>query len=211
MILPRFYPILDTETAARFGVQPAVAAAQILEAGAKILQFRHKAFFSRETVETIVRIAAMCRGAGALFVVNDRADVARMVGAALHLGQDDLTPTLARRVAAGGFIGYSTHNEAQLRAADGEPVDYLALGPIFDTTSKHNPDPVVGVERLRLWRPLSRVQLVAIGGITRANATQVLAAGADSVAIVGDLFPDLKARTAEWIALTSGFSSSGNS
>ncbi|HEY7337038.1 MAG TPA: thiamine phosphate synthase [Bryobacteraceae bacterium] len=212
MILPRFYPILDTETAARFGVPPIAAAAQILEAGAKILQFRHKGFFSREIVETIVRIAAMCRDAGTLFVVNDRADIARVVGAALHLGQDDLAPTLARRIApAGAFIGYSTHNEAQLRAADGEPADYLALGPIFDTTSKRNPDPVVGVEQLGLWRPLSRVPLVAIGGITRANAIQIFAAGADSVAIVGDLFPDLRARTAEWIALTSGFSSSGNS
>ena len=201
--LPRFYPILDTEVAARFEVEPVTAAAEILDAGAKILQFRHKGFFSREAVEDIERIAVLCRDAGALFVVNDRVDVARVAGAAVHLGQEDLTPTLARRVAGDEMaIGYSTHNEAQLRAAAGEPADYLALGPIFETVSKRNPDPVVGLERLRLWRSLTPRPLVAIGGITRANASRVLEAGADSVAVIGDLFPGVGARVREWIAVT---------
>jgi len=201
--LPRFYPILDTEVAARFEVEPVTAAAEILDAGAKILQFRHKGFFSREAVEDIERIAVLCRDAGALFVVNDRVDVARVAGAAVHLGQEDLTPTLARRVAGDEMvIGYSTHNEAQLRAAAGEPADYVALGPIFETVSKRNPDPVVGLERLRLWRSLTPRPLVAIGGITRANASRVLEAGADSVAVIGDLFPGVGARVREWIAVT---------
>jgi thiamine-phosphate pyrophosphorylase len=201
--LPRFYPILDTEVAARFQVEPVTAAAEILDAGAKILQFRHKGFFSRERVEDIERIAVLCRDAGALFVVNDRVDVARVAGAAVHLGQEDLTPTLARRVAGDEMaIGYSTHSEAQLRAAAGEPADYLALGPIFETASKRNPDPVVGLERLRLWRSLTPRPLVAIGGITRANAFRVLEAGADSVAVIGDLFPEARQRAKEWIKAT---------
>jgi thiamine-phosphate pyrophosphorylase len=201
--LPRFYPILDTEVAARFEVEPVIAAAEILDAGAKILQFRHKGFFSRERVEDIERIAVLCREAGAAFVVNDRADIARIVGAAVHLGQQDLTPTLARLVAGDeAIIGYSTHNEGQLRAAAGEPADYLALGPIFETASKRNPDPVVRLERLRLWRSLTPRPLVAIGGITRANASLVLEAGADSVAVIGDLFPGVGARVREWIAVT---------
>lgn len=199
--LPRFYPILDTEVAAQFEVEPVAAAAEILDAGAKILQFRHKGFFSRETMEDIERIAALCRQAEALFVVNDRADIARVVGAAVHLGQEDLTPTHARRVAGDEMvIGYSTHNEGQLRAAAAEPADYLALGPVFETASKRNPDPVVGLERLQLWRPLTPRPLVAIGGITRANASQVLEAGADAVAVIGDLLPNVRARANEWIA-----------
>jgi len=202
--LPRFYPILDTEVAARFQVKPVIAAAEILDAGAKILQFRHKGFFSRHTVEDIERVAELCRGAGALLVVNDRVDVARVARAAVHLGQQDLTPTLARRVAGGEMtIGYSTHSEAQVRAAATEPADYLALGPIFETASKRNPDPVVGLERLRLWRPSALRPLVAIGGITRANASRVLEAGADSVAVIGDLFPHVSRQAKEWVEATA--------
>ncbi len=103
-------------------------------------------------------------------------------------------------------VGYSTHNEAQLRAACAEPVDYLALGPVFGTATKENPDPTVGLAELRRLRPLSPCPLVGIGGITRANARQVLEAGADSVAVIGDLFPDdgnLRVRAEEWIRITS--------
>jgi thiamine-phosphate pyrophosphorylase len=138
-------------------------------------------------------------------VVNDRADLARLFGAALHLGQDDLPPAAARAVnGEQAVVGFSTHNEAQLRAAADEPVDYLALGPIFSTATKENPDATVGVEELRRLRPLTARPLVAIGGITRANAAKVRAAGADSLAIVADLFPEdgnLRRRTEEWIHL----------
>jgi thiamine-phosphate pyrophosphorylase len=118
MVLPRFYPILDTEVALRRGIDPTSAARQILEGGAKILQFRHKGFLSREAFAWLEQIAEVTRAAGATLVVNDRADLAKLFGAALHLGQDDLLPSVARRViGTDAIVGYSTHNEAQLRAA----------------------------------------------------------------------------------------------
>jgi thiamine-phosphate pyrophosphorylase len=204
--LPKFYPILDPEIAARHGVDPVDAAEQMIEGGATILQFRHKGFFSREVFSQLERVAQLCRDAGVLFVVNDRADLAALTSAALHLGQDDLTPSAARKVVgARTLIGFSTHNERQLRAAAAEPANYLALGPIFGTASKQNPDPVVGLDELCRLRPLTDLPLVAIGGITRANARSVLDAGADSVAIIGDLFADdgtVRTRTEEWVALT---------
>src|SRR5579862_4991199 len=204
-MLPRFYPVLDPEIAARHGVDPTAVAELILEGGAAILQFRHKGFFSREVFAQLERIAKLCRDAHVLFVVNDRADLAAITGAALHLGQYDLTPSAARKVVGDAtLIGFSTHNESQLRAAAAEPANYLALGPIFGTSSKNNPDPIVGIDELRRMRPLTDRPLVAIGGITRGNAQSVLAAGADSVAIIGDLFADgnLRARIEEWVSLT---------
>jgi thiamine-phosphate pyrophosphorylase len=190
MKLPAFYPIIGD-----------VAAAEaLLDAGARILQFRHKSFFSRQAFEEASRIAELCRHAGALFVVNDRADIAKLLDAALHVGQDDLAPADARRILPSpGIIGFSTHNEQQLLAGNLEPVDYLAIGPIFPTRSKLNPDPIVGLDRLRALRALTQKPLVAIGGITRELAPQVFEAGADSVAVISDLFP----RPEEWIAICS--------
>jgi thiamine-phosphate pyrophosphorylase len=205
MRLEIFYPILDTETAARRGIDPLAAAEQILDAGARVLQFRHKGFFSRHVFDQARRIAALCRSADTLFVINDRADVARLLDAGLHLGQDDLSPSDARRVLGdGAFIGFSTHNESHLRAAADQPADYLAFGPIFGTSSKLNPDPAVGLDELRHLRPLTDRPLVAIGGITRANACSVIDAGADSVAVIGDLFPDdgnIRSRVEEWLTI----------
>jgi len=193
MKLPAFYPILDATTANG-------GAEALLEAGATIIQFRHKGFFSRNELEQAKRISQLCRAANALFVVNDRADIAKLLDAALHLGQDDLAPADARRILpAPSIIGFSTHNEQQLLAGNLEPVDYLAIGPIFPTRSQLNPDPVVGLERLRALRRLTPKPLVAIGGITRELAPQVFEAGADSVAIISDLFP----RPEEWIAICS--------
>jgi thiamine-phosphate pyrophosphorylase len=195
MTLPPFYPIIDTVPAAE----------AVLEAGARILQFRHKGFFSRQAFDDASLIAELCRRAGAIFVVNDRADVAMLLNAALHLGQDDLAPSDARRIMpAASIIGFSTHNEQQLLAGDKEPVDYLAVGPIFATGSKQNPDPVVGLDRLRTLRALTQKPLVAIGGITRESARKVFEAGADSVAVIGDLFPDVRARAKAWIAISAG-------
>lgn len=201
MKFPAFYPIVSSEAVAEI----------LLDAGARILQYRNKNFFSRAVFEEAGRIAALCREAGALFVVNDRADAAKLLNAGLHLGQDDLAPADARKILpAPAIIGFSTHNEKQLRAGDRESVDYLAIGPIFATGSKRNPDPVVGLDRLRSLRALTEKPLVAIGGITRELAPQVFAAGADSVAIIGDLYPDpctpaaLRARAAEWLAISAG-------
>jgi thiamine-phosphate pyrophosphorylase len=205
MKLPRFYPILDTEAALRRGYDPVEAAAQILEGGARIIQFRHKGFFSRAAFGWLERIAEHASRAGAMLVVNDRADLAKLFGAALHLGQDDLPPSAARAVVGpDAIVGFSTHNESQLRAAAGEPVDYVALGPMFGTATKENPDPMVGLEELRRLRALTARPLVAIGGITRDNARQVIEAGADSVAVIADLFPDTglpRSRVAEWLKL----------
>jgi thiamine-phosphate pyrophosphorylase len=206
--LPRFYPILDSGIAARHGIDLVQAAAEILEGGARILQFRHKSFYSREVFATMERVAALCRDAGVPFVVNDRADLAAVLGAVLHLGQDDLPPPAARKIVGpNAVIGFSTHSETQLQAAVAEgTADYLALGPIFGTATKENPDPTVGLAELRRLRPLVDRPLVAIGGITLENAGATLAAGADSVAVIGDLFAEpanLRARTREWVESTS--------
>ena len=205
MKLPAFYPILDTEVSLRHGIEPVIATQQILDAGARIIQFRHKGFLSREAFGWLEQIAELARGTGAMLVINDRADLAKLFEAGLHLGQDDLTPATARNVVGpDAIVGYSTHNEAQLRAASEEPADYLALGPIFGTVTKENPDPTVGLDELRRLRPISKRPLVAIGGITRANARQVLEAGADSAAVVGDLFPEdgnVQERTKSYLSL----------
>ena len=190
MILPRLYPILDTGMLAERSCDVIAAAEAMLAGGARILQFRHKGHYSRQVFEEAEKVAELCRRAGALFVIDDRADIAILLDAGVHVGQDDLPPQDARRlVGPGRLLGFSTHNEAQLRAAAAEPADYIAVGPIFGTSSKEKPDPVVGVEELRRLRALETRPLVAIGGITRENALAVLEAGADSVAVIGDLLP----------------------
>jgi thiamine-phosphate pyrophosphorylase len=205
--LPRFYPILDTATLERRNIGLADAAAAILDGGARALQLRHKGTFSRDLFDQAARIADECSKDGVLWVVNDRADMAHLLKAGVHLGQDDLLPRDARRVMPLGIIGYSTHNDQQLCDAAAEPADYLALGPIFGTISKANPDPVVGTVNLKRWRSLTDRPLVAIGGITRATAPDVIEAGADSVAVISDLYPEgadacgLRKRTEEWLQL----------
>jgi len=203
MILPRLYPILDTASLAQRDCAVETAARAMLEGGARILQFRHKGHYSRALFEEAERVAELCRRAGALFVIDDRADIALLLDAGLHVGQDDLPPQDARRLLGPGrMLGFSTHNAAQFAAALDEPVDYLAFGPIFPTASKENPDPVVGLETLRQL-PADR-PLVAIGGIRRANALRILAAGAGCLAVINDLLPEtctfetLRARMEEW-------------
>jgi thiamine-phosphate pyrophosphorylase len=184
------YPILDSALLEARQCSLEKAAGAMLEAGARIVQIRHKTPWTRKIFEQAQRVVRLCEQAAVPLIVNDRADVALLLKAGLHLGQDDLPPQDARRlVGTAVCIGYSTHNAAQLEAAAEEPVDYLAIGPIFATQSKNNPDPVVGIDRLRAWRALTARPLVAIGGITRENAPAVLAAGADSLAVIGDLVP----------------------
>ncbi len=122
-------------------------------------------------------------------IMNDRADLCLAAGFdGVHVGQDDLSPEGARRVVGNGrIVGVSTHNLEQLKVADAGPADYIAFGPIFATSAKQNPDPVVGLEGLRAARAATRKPLVAIGGITRANVSSVIDAGADSVAVISDL------------------------
>jgi thiamine-phosphate pyrophosphorylase len=205
MKLPLIYPILDTELLQRRGVSAEVAASAFLDGGARILQFRHKAHWTTETFDLARSVARLCRQAGAQLIINDRVDFALLLHAGLHLGQDDLPPRDARKLlGADAIIGFSTHNAGQFRSAGEEPVGYVALGPMFPTSSKRNPDPVVGLEELRLCRSLLDKPIVAIGGITLENAADVLRAGADSLAIVSGMLPESAAprsfreRMEEW-------------
>jgi thiamine-phosphate pyrophosphorylase len=205
MRLPRVYPILDTETLAQHGIALDTAAAALLEGGAGILQVRQKGHWTRQVFESARQVACLCREAGAVLVVNDRADFAMLLEGGLHIGQEDLAPRDARKlIGPDALLGFSSHNLEQLSAAGGEPVDYVALGPVYPTSSKHNPDPVVGVDEVRRLRPLIDKPLVAIGGITRANAAGAFNAGADSVAVISDLVPQcptarsLRERMEEW-------------
>jgi len=205
MKLPRVYPILDSGALEACGVRPETAAAAWIEGGAEILQIRHKAHWSRDFFERAREIARMCREAGVTLVVNDRADFAMLLSAGLHVGQDDLPPRDARTLMGpDAVIGFSSHNPSQLCAAGGEPVDYVALGPVFATASKLNPDPVVGVEEFARCRSLIEKPLVAIGGISLENAPDVWNAGADSVALIAALVPPaataltLRRRMEDW-------------
>jgi len=139
-------------------------------------------------------------------ILNDRPDVARLCDAdGVHLGQEDLPPAEARALLPERLIGVSTHDPAQLRNALVEPVDYVAVGPVYPTTTKRNPDPVVGLELVRTARATSPIPVVAIGGIDRERASAVVEAGAHGLAVIGDLLgaPDLDAALAEYAALLS--------
>lgn len=199
MKLPRLYAIVDTATLARHSITPIAFTEELLTAGVRLLQYRHKGHFSRAIFAEAQAISALCRQAQAQFFVDDRADIARILHAGLHIGQDDLSPSDARRVIGDAPLGLSTHNARQLAAANHEPVDYLAIGPIFTTGSKQNPDPVLGLEPIPAIRALTTKPLVAIGGITLHNAESVLATGIDSLAVISDLIPNIR----EWVRLLS--------
>jgi len=208
--LPRFYPVLDTGFLAARVIAVPVAAEALLDAGVKILQYRHKAAWTNVHFNEAKLIAGLCSQAGVLFVLNDRADFAAILGCALHIGQNDLPPVAARKIVPDVAIGFSTHNGFQLEKGDAEPVQYLSLGPIFSTTSKANPDPVIRVSGLQALRPLTQKPICAIGGITLATAREVLDAGADSVAIISGLVhrsrarPELRQLAEEWLSVVGG-------
>jgi thiamine-phosphate pyrophosphorylase len=205
--LPRFYPILDTAALSERRCSIVLAAEALLEAGVRILQYRHKKPWTQLQFDEVKRIAGLCQEVGVLFVLNDRADFAHIIGAAIHVGQDDLPPLAARRIIGDEVMGFSTHNGQQMVRGDGEPVEYLSLGPIFSTNSKARPDPVVGIEGLRSLRPLTNKPVVAIGGIDLLSACDVLEAGADCVAIISGIMPEtcdrkaLRRRAEEWIRI----------
>jgi thiamine-phosphate pyrophosphorylase len=210
LLIPRCYPILDTALLDRRNFSVLEAAGILLEQGIRMLQLRHKGHYSRDLFGIAETIAQRCRDAGATFIVNDRADIAMLLNAGLHVGQDDLPPSDARRlIGSERMLGFSTHNRQQFLCGQEEPVDYLAIGPIFATSSKSNPDAVVGIDPLKDIRRLTDKPLVAIGGITRTMAPQVLAAGADSIAVIGDLYPEpltpraLEVSVREWLAATA--------
>jgi thiamine-phosphate pyrophosphorylase len=186
----RLYPIADasffstTEDLAAF-------AEELVAGGCTLLQYRNKSGKARVMLEQARELKRRVGGTVKL-IMNDRADlclVAEFDG--VHVGQDDLSPESVREIiGAGCWLGVSTHNPEQLQEADQISVDYLAIGPVFSTSSKDQPDPVVGLEGVRRARQLTRKPLVAIGGITRDNAASVVEAGADSVAVISDLIRD---------------------
>jgi thiamine-phosphate pyrophosphorylase len=189
-VIARFYPIVDTAAVAARGGNTVLVAKTLLTAGVRMLQYRHKDNWTQREYDDAAHIAELCRAADAQFVLNDRADYARLFGCGVHLGQDDLPPLAARKVVGDASIGFSTHNKRQLTMGDEEPVQYLAIGPIFPTTSKLKPDPVIGLDRLRGLRALTKKSLVAIGGIALENAGSVFEAGVDSVSILSGFLPD---------------------
>lgn len=205
--LPRFYPILDTVTLQVRNCSALLAAEALFEAGVTILQYRHKDDWTQAHFDEAKILAQRCQDLGVLFVLNDRADYARLLRTALHVGQDDLPPAAARTVIGDEIMGFSTHNASQLQRATQEPVEYLSLGPIFATQSKLRPDPVVGLDGLRKLRALIEKPLVAIGGITLQNARDTLDAKADSLAVISDILPEdadrkaVRRRAEQWLTL----------
>ncbi len=198
MKLPILYPILDADSLSA-DCEPGkllqslcAHALALAEAGCTLLQYRAKQLNPRELLAQARELRRLLPAI--TLIMNDRADLCLAAGFdGVHLGQDDLSPEGARLVlGASGLIGLSTHNPAQMAEALTKPVNYLAIGPIFTTVSKQNPDPEVGVAGVAEARRLRddsglALPLVAIGGITRANAEAVLKAGADAVAVIGDI------------------------
>ena len=186
LALPPLYVILD---AALLPSDPIELTKKLLDAGARLFQYRDKTPSSRELLHASQALCLTVRQHGGTFLVNDRADIARLAGASgVHLGQDDLSVAAAREVVGTScLIGLSTHNLPQFEAAVDSSADYIAVGPIFPTTGKHNPDPAVGVDFVGAARKLTTKPIVAIGGITLERARQVIEAGADSVAVISDV------------------------
>jgi len=186
--LPKLYPITDLRLS---GLPHAEQVARLSRGGASLIQLREKNLSPREFYREAEQALLVARERGARIIINDRVDIALALGAdGVHLGQEDLDAESARRLLGeAAIIGFSTHNIEQAIEAARHPLDYLAIGPIFNTTSKENPDPEIGLATLRRVRDaLPRaLPLVAIGGITRTNARAALEAGADAVAVIGDL------------------------
>ncbi|MGH9535637.1 MAG: thiamine phosphate synthase [Terriglobales bacterium] len=206
-----FYPILDLGLAARRGLDAADLVSGLAALGAPAVQLRAKqlpagAFL--HAAESVVRAAA-----GIAVIINDRVDIARLAGATgVHLGQTDLPPRCARKLlGAGPWIGYSTHSTLQVRAAMAEAdseLSYLAIGPVFPTGNKENPDPVVGLAGIASVRTFYPGPLVAIGGISLERAAAVWAAGADAVAVIGGWLemPDPLSRARDYMLAFERFS-----
>ncbi len=198
--LPRLYPILDVECIQRVAPDRPLLSAlcdyalEFAAAGVTVMQYRAKQFSSRDILGHARELRRVLPESVKL-IMNDRADLclaAEFDG--VHVGQDDLSVAAVRRVIGEGrIVGISTHNIEQLTAALETDANYVAIGPVFATASKLNPDPVIGLEGIKAARHLKssrndRRPLVAIGGITRDNAASVLTTGADSVAVISDLF-----------------------
>jgi len=205
--LAPLYAILDVDLTRARGWAPLDLLDAWLDAGIRLVQLRAKSLPFGPMLDLADAVIARARAAEGTVIVNDRADVARLSDAdGVHLGQTDLGPAAVRQmIGAGRLIGLSTHTAAQVDAGLLQPIDYLAIGPVFATGSKAQPDPVVGLEGVRLAVQRAGARpVVAIGGITLTRAREVLDSGAASVAVISDLLTDdPRARARAWVALIS--------
>jgi len=219
-VLPRLYCIVDAGCFAEtpdLTARISVFTRALIEGGATLIQYRNKSGNSRQIVadaREMVRVKQIaelpkCRTAELqtqrrpVFIMNDRPDICLIAGfEGVHVGQDDLSLEAARRIVGNGlWTGVSTHNPEQVAEADRTSADYVAVGPVYATASKANPDPVIGLDGVRRARELTRKPLVAIGGITRKNARAVIDAGADSVAVISDLLNDPRHAVEEFLSM----------
>jgi len=211
LTLPPLYAILDVELVTARGWAAADVCRAWLTAGVQLIQLRAKSLGFGAFLKLADEITAQCRDAGTLLIINDRADIAVMCGAdGVHVGQDDLAPAdVVRVMGPSAIVGVSTHDDAQVAGAVMQPIAYLAIGPVYGTRTKDTGYNSVGVEQVRHAASVAHAAgrpLVAIGGITRERAEDVLMAGADSLAVISDLLPDdgagLEERAREWLHAT---------
>ena len=199
--LPRLYAILDSS---RFADIDALwlSATELIAGGVALLQYRNKSGKARQMLEQAWELKRRL-GPSVKLIMNDRADLCLAAGFdGVHVGQDDLSPAGARAVIGGSlWLGVSAHNPQQVVEADKTTADYLAIGPVFATFSKANPDPVIGLDGVRQGRALTRKPLVAIGGITRENCRSVIEAGADAVAVISDLIREPRKSAEEFFRI----------
>jgi len=197
MQLPRLYAIADADLLRQRGIDLVVFAAELADAGVNLLQYRNKSGSPRMILEDAARLKSLQSGRNFKLMLNDRADLALLSGFdGVHVGQEDLPVEDARRIVGPNpWVGVSTHTLEQLAEADRTDCDYIAYGPIFSTTTKDNPDPIVGLAGLRQARKQTNKPLVAIGGIMLENCRSVIDAGADSVAIISALLADKNGST----------------
>jgi thiamine-phosphate pyrophosphorylase len=208
--IPRLYPIVDAAFFAAASDPVSAMAAYLralLAGGVTLVQYRNKTGSAREMLAQARELRRLMWRPGAepqyRFILNDRADLCLAADCdGVHVGQDDLSPHAARAlVGPDRWVGVSTHNPEQVQVASQWPVDYIAVGPVFATSTKANPDPVIGLEGVRTARALTSKPLVAIGGITRANCRSVIDAGADSVAVISDLINEPQRSVQEFLRL----------
>ena len=190
MILPRLYPILDAELLAARSLSLAAVASELRAAGVTLLQYRDKNGSPQEVLRACAILRKAFISSDCRLILNDRADLAVLASFdGVHVGQGDLSPEDARRVVGPDrIVGVSAHTAEQVRIAEQSCADYIAIGPVFATGTKPDASPVVGLEGVRRARALTTKPLVAIGGITRANARSITDADANSVAVISSLF-----------------------
>jgi thiamine-phosphate pyrophosphorylase len=199
--IPRLYAIIDSSC---FSATEAlvVCAQEVVLGGCTLLQYRNKSGNARQMLDEACELKRAL-GRSVRLIMNDRADLclaAEFDG--VHVGQDDLSPESVRKIIGPKrWLGVSTHNAVQVQAANQTSADYIAVGPIFATSSKANLDPIVGLAGVQQVRTLTQKPLVAIGGITRSNCRSVLEAGADSVAVISDLLRDPRKSVQDFLSV----------